>query len=49
MGAIDGLDSRRTTETRKAEAVYSQNNVDVSNLYVSHFPELNNFLKSRDC
>jgi hypothetical protein len=49
MDVIDGLDSRCSTETREAEAVYSQNIVDVGNLYISHIPELNNFLKSRDC
>ena len=49
MDAIDGLDSRCSTETWKAEAIYSQNNVDVGNLYVSCVIELNNLLKNRDC
>lgn len=38
MDAIDGLDSRCTPKTREAEAVYSQNNVNVGHTYVSCVP-----------
>jgi hypothetical protein len=40
MDAIDRLDSRRGTETWKAETIYSQDNIDVRNICILRFLEL---------